>query len=134
METFTPISALAGGVILGLASLLLLLANGRISGISGITSALFTKGLHGWRWLFLSGLILGSWLATELGAPMPQMSEKPDWLLAIAGLLVGLGTSIGSGCTSGHGVCGLGRLSGRSLIATCVFMFIAMLMVWLVGV
>jgi len=133
MENFTPVSALAGGLILGLASLLLLLANGRVCGISGITSALFNQGRQSWRILFLLGLICGSWLATSLGAPMPVMPDKPDWWLVIAGLLVGLGTKIGSGCTSGHGVCGLGRLSPRSLVATCIFMIVAMLTVWVTG-
>jgi uncharacterized membrane protein YedE/YeeE len=119
--------ALAGGILIGLASWLMLASLGRVTGISGIAStALFERqhaGSHdsAWRWFFLVGLVAGgalfaSWLATPAALP------RQPWLLAVAGLLVGFGTVLGSGCTSGHGVCGLGRRSVRSLVATCTFM------------
>jgi len=127
MDLSNYLPSLAGGVVIGLASWLMLAGLGRVTGISGIaSSALFGRkhaGSHDgtWRWMFLIGLVAGGALfATLLSAPsaMPRQS----WVLAIAGLLVGFGTVMGSGCTSGHGVCGLGRRSVRSLVATCTFM------------
>jgi uncharacterized protein len=122
---------LAGGLLIGVASWLLLASLGKVAGISGIaSSALTEKPSDGaWRWAFLVGLIAGGALfAAWLSAPV--IAQRPLPLLIIAGLLVGLGTVIGSGCTSGHGVCGLGRRSMRSLVATCVFMAVAMLTVF----
>ncbi|WP_404541729.1 YeeE/YedE family protein [Dyella agri] len=129
---FTPWSALGGGVLIGLASLLLLAALGRIAGISGIAAALLPprRGDIAWRLAFVLGLPSGAalWMLGEGGAPLA--SHAPPWQLALAGLLVGVGTRIGSGCTSGHGVCGLGRFSLRSLAAVLTFMLTAMLCVY----
>jgi uncharacterized membrane protein YedE/YeeE len=125
MTDFTPVSALAGGLLIGVAATLLLWLNGRIAGISNIAGGLvaFRRGDVLWRLLFLGGLVAGAALYYALfgHAPNPRPSF-PGWLLAVAGVLVGFGTSLGSGCTSGHGVCGLGRLSVRSLVATAVFL------------
>ena len=125
MENFTPVSALIGGSLIGLSATLLLLFNGRIAGISGILNAFINPQEQdsGWRAMFLLGLILGAgaYVWTQPGgAPAP--AHLPLWLLGLAGFLVGIGTRMGSGCTSGHGVCGLGRFSVRSLVATLIFM------------
>lgn len=118
---------LVGGVLIGLASWLLLAALGRVAGISGIAAAALSpsEGERGdvgaWRKMFLLGLILGGAAAFALFAP-PVQAMRPLPLLIIAGLLVGVGTVVGAGCTSGHGVCGLGRRSARSLVATLTFM------------
>ncbi|MDJ0850386.1 MAG: YeeE/YedE family protein [Myxococcota bacterium] len=133
MEHFTPLPALAGGALIGLAATLLMAANGRIAGISGILGGALTSASAGgaWRLAFLVGLPLGALLAHGLGAaPPPGSSERLPWLVG-AGLLVGLGTQLGSGCTSGHGVCGLARGSRRSLAATLVFMTVAVATVYL---
>jgi uncharacterized membrane protein YedE/YeeE len=121
---FTPWTSLAGGLLIGLAVALLILLNGRIAGISGILGGLLrpTKGDVFWRVAFVAGLI-GAPLAYGLAASLPTVTiEAGTPTLIIAGLLVGLGTRYGSGCTSGHGVCGLSRLSVRSLAATITFM------------
>lgn len=133
---FTPLSALAGGALIGLAATLLLWLIGRIAGISGIVAG--AMQLHGperhWRLAFVAGLVVGAgawfWLAPAAGAEVPPLREAFAWpLLVAAGLLVGIGTRLGSGCTSGHGICGLARLSRRSLVAVVVFMGSAMLTV-----
>jgi len=116
---------LGGGAMIGSAAVLLLLLNGRIAGVSNIAGNLpfSTKGDRLWRVLFLLGLVAGAgifYLAFG-DAPRPR-PNFPAWLLAIAGVLVGFGTSLGSGCTSGHGVCGLGRLSKRSFVAVAIFL------------
>ncbi len=125
MEHFTPGSALAGGLLIGAAASLLLWLNGRIAGISGIANGLlaWSRGDVAWRLVFLGGLVAGAaaFYAVAGGAPVHR-EGFPVWLLAGGGLLVGFGTSLGSGCTSGHGVCGLGRLSLRSLVATAIFL------------
>ncbi len=121
---FTPWSALAGGMVIGIATALFLLFNGRIAGISGIVGGLFRlqKGDTSWRIAFVAGLIAAPLIwQLFLGLPLIHISNNYA-ALAIAGLVVGIGTRYGSGCTSGHGVCGLSRLSPRSLIATLVFM------------
>ncbi|WP_426112876.1 YeeE/YedE family protein [Massilia sp. PWRC2] len=123
---FTPWSALAGGVLVGLAAALLVLLNGRIAGISGILGGLLswprTPGDRAWRLAFLAGLISAP-LVYSLRAPLPIVTiEAGPLTLVVAGLLVGVGTRYGAGCTSGHGVCGLSRLSPRSLVATVAFM------------
>jgi uncharacterized membrane protein YedE/YeeE len=121
---FSPYSALAGGAMIGLAAALLLWMNGRIAGISGILGGLLrpAKGDRAWRVAFLLGLA-GAPLAYMLYAPLPAAQVDAGYgALVLAGLLVGAGTRYGSGCTSGHGVCGLSRLSPRSLAATAAFM------------
>jgi uncharacterized membrane protein YedE/YeeE len=121
---FTPWTSLAGGVLIGLAAALLFLLNGRIAGISGILGGLFRPagGDIAWRISFLLGLVLAPAIYRML-YPLPAVQVEADIpLLISAGLLVGIGTRYGSGCTSGHGVCGLSRLSPRSLAATIAFM------------
>lgn len=128
----TPLSSLAGGVLIGLAAALLLTMNGRIAGISGILGGMLTS-LQGsaWRACFLCSLI-ASPLLYSLWSPLPEMQVTTETgLLVLAGLLVGLGTRMGSGCTSGHGVCGIARLSPRSIVATMVFMVTAMATVYI---
>ncbi len=127
MENFTPYSSLLGGLLIGLSATLLLAFNGRIAGISSITGHLLSprRGEVWWRLLFLGGLIAGAGLYYVVAGDAPQ--DRPSYssdLLIISGLLVGLGTSLGGGCTSGHGVCGLGRLSVRSLAATLTFLVV----------
>ena len=121
---FTPWTALAGGALIGLAASLLILLNGRIAGISGILGGLLRPGPGeiAWRAAFLIGLVAAPWLYV-LAAPLPSVRiDVSEGMLIAAGLLVGLGTRYGAGCTSGHGVCGLSRLSVRSLAATTGFM------------
>ena len=135
MTSFTPLSALAGGALIGLAAVLLMVFNGRIAGVSGIAAGLWrsARGDRGWRLLFLVGLVLGAagWFAFS-GATPPRRESFPPWLLVLAGLLVGFGTSLGGGCTSGHGVCGTARLSRRSMAATVVFLCVGMLTTFVV--
>lgn len=134
MTHFEPISAVAGGLLIGLAASLLLLADGRIAGISGILGRTLVpeSGERAWRILFLLGLPVGAGLVglsqgglvTDIGASTPT--------LIIAGALVGFGTQLGNGCTSGHGVCGISRGSRRSIAATCTFMLTAAAVVFVV--
>ena len=131
MHDFTPLSALAGGALLGLAASLLLVLAGRIAGISGITGGLLfpVRGDVSWRALFVFGL-LGAGIAAAVLAPEAiGTSPRSNGALAVAGLLAGVGTRLGNGCTSGHGVCGISRLAPRSIAATVVFMFTGMLAV-----
>jgi hypothetical protein len=123
MENFTPVSGLVGGLLIGAAAALLLLTNGRIAGISGIMGGVLNprKGETVWRVAFLAGLIAAPMLYA-LVATVEITVAAPLPLLAAAGLIVGFGTRLGSGCTSGHGVCGVSRLSWRSVIATITFM------------
>ena len=122
---FTPASALAGGLLIGLAAALLILLEGRIAGISGIVGGLLQplrKGDVAWRAAFALGLVAAPLLYQAL-AELPQSRIDTGWAtLVVAGVLVGFGSRLGSGCTSGHGVCGLSRRSPRSLVATIVFM------------
>jgi uncharacterized membrane protein YedE/YeeE len=123
-NSFTPMSALVGGVLIGIAAAAFVLLNGRIAGISGILGGLLKprRGDMGWRAAFLLGLI-GAPAAYTLWNSLPTIRIDAGYgALVVAGLLVGVGTSYGSGCTSGHGVCGLSRLSPRSLAATATFM------------
>ncbi len=123
-NAFTPWSALAGGVLIGVSAAMFVLLNGRIAGISGILGGLLRplRGDLGWRVAFLIGL-MGSPLVYAAFADLPTpVIDAGNSALIIAGLLVGIGTRYGSGCTSGHGVCGLSRLSPRSLVATAAFM------------
>jgi uncharacterized membrane protein YedE/YeeE len=120
---FTPWASLAGGILIGLATALLLLANGRIAGISGILGGLLrpARGDVAWRVAFVGGLFLAPVVWLALRAMPPAQIDHSPVLLAAGGLLVGIGTRFGSGCTSGHGVCGIARLSPRSLLATACF-------------
>jgi uncharacterized membrane protein YedE/YeeE len=134
MEDFTPISGLIGGLFIGVATTLLLALNGRIAGISGIVGGLLArKGSEvGWRAVFIAGLLLGAFvymLATGGAIPVRIQASLP--ILVVAGLLVGFGTRLGSGCTSGHGISGIARLSKRSIVATLAFMGVAILTVFL---
>ncbi len=134
MENLTPISGLIGGLLIGLATTLLLLLNGRIAGISGIVGGLLTrKGSEvGWRAMFVAGLLLGAFvymLATDGALPVRIEASLP--IMVVAGLLVGFGTRLGSGCTSGHGVSGIARFSKRSIVATSVFMVAGVVAVFL---
>jgi len=135
MEDFTPLSGLVGGLLIGLGVSLLLLLNGRLAGISGIVGGLLSprRADMAWRWTFLAGLVLGaSGFVLLSGGPVPVELKSSLPVLVIAGLLVGFGTRLGSGCTSGHGLCGLSRLSKHSVAATAVFFGVAMLTVFLV--
>ena len=127
---FTPVSAALGGLMIGIAVAVLLLFNGRIAGISGIFANMFTKQ-RGWRIAFIAGLAGAPWVY-RLFAGQPDVVIAADYpLLIAAGLLVGFGTRLGNGCTSGHGICGMARLSKRSFAAVAVFMVSAFLTVWL---
>lgn len=121
---FTPWTALGGGALIGLAAAGLILFNGRIAGMSGILGGGWraVKGDRAWRAAFITGLIAAPWLYGLLGTLPPVQVEADNTTLIVAGLAVGLGTRYAAGCTSGHGVCGLSRLSARSLVATLVFM------------
>ena len=121
---FTPWTSLSGGVLLGLASALFILVNGRVLGISGILGGLLRPRADdsGWRIAFILGLLVAPAVWTLFAAPVVPRMEAGPALLVVAGLLVGWGTRYGSGCTSGHGVCGLSRMSPRSLVATLAFM------------
>ncbi|SDW64636.1 YeeE/YedE family protein [Marinobacter mobilis] len=133
-NTFTPGAALAGGVLIGLAATLLLLINGRVAGISGILGTLLrpSRGDIAWRVAFLAGLI-GAPAVWIIAAELPAIRIDAGYpALVLAGLIVGIGTRYGSGCTSGHGVCGISRLSPRSLVATLSFMAGGFLTVYLI--
>ncbi len=132
MTEFTPLSAATGGALIGLASVLLMLLLGRIAGISGVFAGLLVSGgeERAWRGAFIFGLLAAPLAAAFVGYPMamPQMPSNLV-LVAIAGLLVGFGTRMAAGCTSGHGVCGVARLSPRSIAATLTFMATAVAVV-----
>lgn len=130
---FTPWPAVAGGLLIGVAAAILILVNGRIAGISGIIGGLFRRnqGDVGWRLAFIAGMIFAPAIA-GIFYVLPEARIDASWsLLIIAGLLVGVGTRYASGCTSGHGVCGISRLSPRSMAATTVFMAIGFITVFL---
>jgi len=125
MEHFTPVSATIGGMLIGLSAALLWLGTGRIAGISGILGSLLapTSGETAWRATFLAGLVAGPLLYRAAGGSLPEIVLAGSPAVVIAGgLLVGFGTRLGGGCTSGHGVCGFARLSPRSIAATVLFM------------
>ncbi|PWG61279.1 hypothetical protein DEM34_17300 [Spiribacter halobius] len=135
MAPFDPVSALAGGVLIGLASLLLLGGLGRIAGISGILGGALGRpdADTPWRLAFLLGLPAGFVLWAWLRGELPEVHLQTGWPgMLVAGAIVGFGTRLGSGCTSGHGVCGLARLSPRSLVATVIFMLTAAATVFLI--
>jgi uncharacterized membrane protein YedE/YeeE len=135
METeFTPLFSLLGGILIGLSAVLMMAGSGRIAGVSGILGGLFTFKLFAnfWRLAFVAGVILSPFVFRKATGITPDYHVTSDFVVLIAGgLLVGLGTVIGSGCTSGHGVCGMARLSKRSLFATVVFMVSAVVTVFL---
>lgn len=126
------VAGIGGGVLIGAAASLLLWGDGRIAGISGILGGLpGARGDRLWRWAFLAGLLLGAGLYSTLVGTLPQHWQGGAPLMAVAGLLVGFGTRLGSGCTSGHGVCGIARGSPRSLAATATFMAAGILTVFI---
>ena len=127
MENFTPLASLFGGALIGLSAVVLMLLNGRIAGISGITAGLlsFSGSVpdRGWRIAFVAGIVTAPLALVLLTGSRPDIAfVAPMSMTIAAGLLVGFGTILGNGCTSGHGVCGIARLSTRSIIATAVFM------------
>ena len=123
MENFPPYTALIGGAMIGLGALILFVFSGRIAGISGIaSSALFSSDGRSWRLAFLAGVIAGPLLVGALISDFNYSTPELSWQVVVAGLLVGVGTGWGSGCTSGHGICGISRLSPRSVTATLLFM------------
>ncbi len=135
MENFTPVSGFFGGLLIGIASVLLLWAAGRIAGISGIVGGLLARpsGDTPWRVAFIAGLLIGGALyMAATGRPFAVELQAGWPMMIVAGLLVGFGTRMGGGCTSGHGVCGIGRLSTRSIVATVTFMAVAVATVFVV--
>lgn len=133
-NNFTPWTSLAGGLMIGIATALFLVFNGRIAGISGIVGGLLTpaRGDIAWRLAFVGGLVLSPHVFSSI-APLPPAHIEASYpVLILAGLLVGIGTRYGSGCTSGHGVCGLSRRSPRSMAATVAFMFAGFVTVYVV--
>lgn len=133
--SFTPIPSLLGGMMLGLAATLYVLLHGRILGISGIVSGLVHPKKEDWSWrlTFIIGLLTAPFLAALFFGILPVIEVDANWLtVIIAGLLVGFGVQYGSGCTSGHGICGLSRLSPRSLVATLSFMTAGFLVVFII--
>ena len=122
--TFTPISASIGGALIGASASLMLVLNGRVAGISGILGGLLRlpRGDTSWRASFLAGLLVGGVLLALISPQvLPTANRTPTALTVVAGLLVGFGTQLGSGCTSGHGICGISRFSTRSIVATVTF-------------
>lgn len=128
MSEFTPMAGLMGGALIGTSAVILLAFAGRLAGISNIAHGLITSLRQGqrvesaWRLVFLLGMVAATWAYFRMSnAPANPREHYPSGLLVLGGLMVGYGTSMGNGCTSGHGVCGLGRLSVRSLVATLTF-------------
>ena len=132
MSSFDPMSALLGGALIGLASVLLMMLTGRIAGVNGILGGCLTVSAGDWLWrfAFIMGLVLAPVASGLLGYPLPTPRMPASWvMIVIAGLLVGFGARLGGGCTSGHGVCGIARLSARSIVATAIFMASAIVVV-----
>ena len=132
MSNFTPVSAAIGGALIGLAAVLLTLFTGRIAGISGIFGGCLSAGAgdRGWRIAFIAGLILAPLAGGLVGFPLAAPEMPASYVVIVAaGLLVGFGTRLGGGCTSGHGICGIARLSPRSIVATAIFMAMAVAVV-----
>ena len=132
MSNFTPVSAAIGGALIGLSAVLLLAMTGRIAGISGIFAGLINPQTAdlGWRAAFIAGLVAAPIALMLLGYTMPTPQMPGSYVtIIVGGLLVGFGTRLGSGCTSGHGICGIARLSPRSIVATAVFMLAAIMVV-----
>lgn len=133
MENFTPIAALIGGALIGLSAVGLMASHGRVAGISGIIGGSLNASDRQWRWAFLAGLILAPAITIQI-APSLAKAEFPvgKTAIIIAAMCVGIGTQLGNGCTSGHGVCGNARLSRRSIAATLTFMATGVLTVFIV--
>jgi uncharacterized protein len=132
MAVFDPTSALLGGLLIGIASALLMVLNGRVAGISSILGGTLVGSADekAWRLGFLAGLIVAPILVSVVGQAVPEPKMPASWLVVVAaGLLVGFGARLGGGCTSGHGVCGIARLSARSIAATAIFMATAIVVV-----
>lgn len=132
-ESF-PWLSLIGGAFLGLSATMLLMINGKVAGISGVVNGILSPKRNDlfWRLLFLIGMVVGGALSViVIGVEIPSTESIPTFVLVIAGLLVGFGTRLGNGCTSGHGICGVGRLSLRSIVATAIFMIVAALTVYI---
>jgi uncharacterized membrane protein YedE/YeeE len=132
MANFTPVSATIGGGLIGLAAVLLMLLTGRVAGVSGIFGGCLGLGINdkGWRIAFIAGLILAPLIAGGVGYAIPSPQMPASWIVIVAaGVLVGFGTRLGGGCTSGHGICGNARLSVRSMTATAIFMGTAIVVV-----
>lgn len=135
MTEFTPVASTVGGLMIGLSAIMLMLFMGRIAGISGIASRLLPPVAedYGWRLAFVIGVIAAPFAYQQVSGQPIEQTVSSDWpLMAIAGLLVGFGSVFGGGCTSGHGVCGISRFSARSIVATAVFMAVAIVTVFLV--
>jgi hypothetical protein len=134
METFTPLSATAGGFLIGLSAVLFMALNGRIAGISGILAGVMTpvKGDWTWRAAFIGGLFVAPLVVWAAAGRPEVVFPHPLWMTVIGGALVGFGARLGGGCTSGHGVCGMARLSKRSIAATATFMATAIATVFVV--
>ena len=131
---FTPIASTIGGVLIGLAAVLLMALNGRLMGVSGIAGSLFTSvGDKAWRICFIIGLAIGAAFYAYMAGGIESQMVASLPVLAAAGLIVGIGTAIGSGCTSGHGICGISRFSYRSIGATCCFVATGMITVFFVA-
>ena len=133
MTEFTPVAGLVGGLLIGLSAAMLLIFAGRIAGISGIVNGMFTRDGKEvlWRGAFVVGLIIGPIIASNFNYSLPTNIEMTWPQVILGGVFVGLGTNLANGCTSGHGVCGIGRFSSRSIVATAIFMLVAMITVWL---
>ncbi|MCG9640258.1 YeeE/YedE family protein [Vibrio sp. Isolate34] len=145
MLNLIPWDAFFGGMLLGVSAIVLMLGIGRVAGISGIVSRLLPTGTSNkerkdadtsntekhWRIAFVVGMVVSGWLLIPTGYQLPQLEEMNLALVIIAGLLVGLGTKTANGCTSGHGIVGMARLSKRSIVATCVFMGVAIVTVFI---
>lgn len=128
MEHFTPLAGLIGGLFIGVAASLFVLLNGRIAGISGVLGGIFAGAAAEWPWriLFVAGIVAGPLAVAQFATGYPAIEvHTPLPILIVSGLLVGFGTRLGSGCTSGHGICGLARGSRRSIVATVTFFVVA---------
>lgn len=132
--TFTPLASAAGGMLIGLAALLLMLFNGRIAGLSGIVGGLLPPWPGDWRWrlAFIGGAVLGPMLYMAFAGPVAFAVPVSGLALALGGIVVGIGVTAGNGCPSGHGICGMGRLSLRSVVATVTFMAAALATVFII--
>ena len=136
LENFTPYLSLIGGVLIGMSSIILMLANGRIAGISGLLRKLFSNESSdhfSWVLWFIFGLAIGPLFFTFFFGAIQSDMVASNVGLIVSGVLVGFGTTVGNGCTSGHGVCGLSRFSKRSLFATCTFVFFGGVTVFIIG-